>query len=257
MKLDCVLVACNDNPKYLDFWPLVKQAWWLIAKLPCILVYVGEALPEALANDMAVRHFKPIHGWPTATQAQCIRLLYPALLKCEGAVMLSDMDMIPMQRNFFVNGFNQFEDTQIVSLRGIDEHDKQVYICYVGATPKVWSAIFHIETEEDIRSTMTKWSSIESDGEHGGIGWCTDQVILYMAFKAIQGMNPALVGLIPWTQEFNRLDRGDPKSWMDWNDTVSADIAKTEYIDFHMPPYNPFYPRLIQILNHRLQNYLE
>ena len=257
MKLDCVLVACNDNPKYLDFWPLVKQAWWLIAKLPCILVYVGETLPEVLANDIAVKHFKPIPGWPTATQAQCIRLLYPALLRCEGAVMLSDMDMIPMQRNFFVNGFAKFEPTQFVSLRGIDEHDMQVYMCYVGAVPKVWSSTFNIHNEDDIRSIMTKWSAIESDGQHGGTGWCTDQVILYMTVKALQAVNPALVGLIPWEQDFNRLDRADRKSWMDWNEEVMNDIAKTDYIDFHMPPWNPFYPRLMQILNHRLQNYLE
>ena len=257
MKLECVLVACNDNPKYLDFWPLVKEAWWLIAKLPCVLVYIGETLPEALAKDKAVKHFKPIPGWPTATQAQCIRLLYPALLKCEGAVMLSDMDMIPMQRNFFMNGFKQFEDTQFVSLRGIDEHDKQVYMCYVGATPKVWSSTFHIHNEDDIRSTLMKWSSSQSDGKRGGLGWCTDQIMLYTTIKALQAVNPALVGLIPWTREFNRLDRGDPEGWLEWNDKVMEDIAKTDYIDFHMPPWNPFYPRLMQILHHRSKNYLE
>jgi hypothetical protein len=257
MKLDCVLVACNNNPKYLDFWPLVKEAWWRIASLPCILVYVGENLPEALANDKAVKHFKPILGWPTATQAQCIRLLYPALLKCEGAVMLSDMDMIPMQRNFFVNGFKQFEPTQFVSLRGIDEHDKQIYMCYVGATPKVWSSTFNIENEEDIRSTLTSWSSSQSDGQRGGVGWCTDQIMLYTTVKALQAVNPALVGLIPWTREIKRLDRGEPKGWLEWNDVVMEDIAKTDYVDFHMPPWDLFYPRLMEIMYYRSRNYLE
>ena len=105
MKVSCVLVACNDNPKYLQFWPIVKKAWWDLVGLPCIMVYVGSTLPEELKNDPAVLHWKPSPSWPTATQAQVIRLLYPALLKCDGAVLLSDMDMIPMQRDFFIKGF--------------------------------------------------------------------------------------------------------------------------------------------------------
>jgi hypothetical protein len=43
------------------------------------MVYVGSDLPEELKNDPAVLHWKPSPCWPTATQAQVIRLLYPGL----------------------------------------------------------------------------------------------------------------------------------------------------------------------------------
>jgi hypothetical protein len=251
MRLDCVLVACNDNPHYLSFWPLVKKAWWDIAELPCVLVYVGETLPPELASDPAVKHFKPIPGWPTATQAQCIRLLYPALLKCEGAVMVSDMDMIPMQKDWFVDRFAMFQPTQFVSLRGIDEGEKQIYMCYVGAIPTVWGDLFQIGSEADIRQQLADWSiQYTANGRHGGTGWCTDQLELYRRVKALPKER---IGLIPWTPTISRLDRGRPYDWLHWDEETQKRIRKEPYVDFHMPPMEPFGPRIEEILELRTQ----
>lgn len=254
MKLSAVLVACNENTKYLDFWPVVKKAWWELCGLPCIMVYVGKELPEHLKGDPAVKLFQPISSWPTATQAQVIRLLYPALLKCEGAVMLSDMDMIPMQKEFFFQGFEKFQPNQFVSLRGIDEPGKQIYICYVGATPKVWSDIFNIHNEEDIRKQMIQWSQIsQSDGQHGGLGWCTDQMILYQKVKSF---SEDRVGLIPWTYEADRedrLDRGRPYEWLQWNFVLEEKLKNRFYVDFHMPPYSVFKEIIDKVLDYLLK----
>ena len=241
MKLSAVLVACNENTKYLDFWPIVRESWWRIANLPCIMVYVGEELPEHLQNDPAVKHFKPIPGWPTATQAQCIRLLYPALFYGDGAIMLSDMDMIPMQSKFFKEGFHSFNNTQFVSLRGIDEQEQQIYMCYVGATPKVWGDMFGISSESDIRTRLTEWSQkYPADGQHGGQGWCSDQIELYSKVKLWQNMWPEKVGLIPWTPEISRLDRGMPHEWLNWSLELEEAIKNDGYVDFHMPPFQQF-----------------
>ncbi len=256
MKLDCVLVACNDNPKYLDFWPIVRQAWWDLAGLPCIMVYVADDLPEHLAQDPAVRHFKPIPGWPTATQAQCIRLLYPSLMKCDGAVMLSDMDMIPMQRDWFVKGFEPFGPEQFVSLRGIDESCKQIYMCYVGATPKMWGELFSVSDEDDVRKHLEDWSkAYPADGIRGGDGWCTDQTILYMRVKQIQEILPDRIGLIPWTQEFQRLDRANFQDWLQLTEDAVQRVLTAPYIDFHMPPTQPFLQRILEIFSLRLSNF--
>jgi len=241
MNVSCVLVACNESTRYLDFWPIVKTAWWGIVKLPCIMVYVGDTLPESLQNDPAVRFFKAIPNWPTATQAQCIRLLYPALLKTSGAVMISDMDILPLQADCFIHGFEQFTSNQFVSLRGIDEQEKQVYMCYVGATPSTWSDLFNIQTEEDIRNKLLEWSTIyPSDGNHGGKGWCTDQIELYKRVKEWQVINPERVGLIAWSKEIPRLDRGRPQEWIECSNSLISKLVSKYYVDFHMPPYTMF-----------------
>jgi hypothetical protein len=249
MKLSCALVACNDNPHYLQFWPIVKKAWWDIVGIPCIMIYVAETIPNSLKTDSAVIHFQPIQGWPTATQAQVIRLLYPALLKGSGAIVLSDMDILPMQRNFFHKGFEPFEENQIVSLRGIDEQEKQIYMCYVGATPQTWQDLFGIHTPNDIRARLEEWSrQTPADGQHGGQGWCTDQEILYQVVKGWQNTQPARVGLLPWTPTISRLDRGNPYEWIEPTKELDRCIEDAFYIDFHMPPYEPFRPRIDAIV---------
>jgi hypothetical protein len=249
MKLSCALVACNDNPHYLAFWPAVKKAWWDVVKIPCIMVYVAETIPKELEEDSAVIHFKPIEGWPTATQAQVIRLLYPALLKADGAIVLSDMDMIPMQHDFFHNGFAQFHTNQFVSLRGIDEQERQIYMCYVGATPQTWSELFGIETVKDVRTTLENWAHRNpADGNHGGTGWCTDQQILYVAIKGWEQECPNRIGLLPWTQTIPRLDRGNPNEWLQYSQALGENIQTFTYIDFHMPPYYQFKQQIDGIL---------
>jgi len=218
------------------------------------MVYVGDTLPEELKTDRAVIHWKPSPSWPTATQAQVIRLLYPALLKCDGAVLLSDMDMIPMQRDFFVKGFEQFQPNQFVSLRGIDEREQQIYMCYVGATPQTWSELFQIQTKEEITRTMEVWATESpADGSHGGLGWCTDQLKLYQHVKGWQQTAPTRVGLIPWTQSIPRLDRGDPYEWISWNSVLEAKLQVKEYVDFHMPPYNEFKEQIDDVLEYSLK----
>jgi len=98
MRLSCALVACNDNPKYLDFWPVVKQAWWDVVGIPCIMIYVADTIPETLKTDPAVRHFKPIEGLSTLIQAQEISYLYPCLLKGDGNIIVTDIYTQPVEK---------------------------------------------------------------------------------------------------------------------------------------------------------------
>ena len=105
------------------------------------------------------------------------------------------------------------------------------------------------ETLEDHADTLVmfpRWQHYVADGTIRGIDLGPTLIIL--ANTPLDHMREEL-GL--------SFVNGDPKSWMDWNEEVMNDIAKTDYIDFHMPPWNPFYPRLMQILRYRLNNYLE
>lgn len=257
MKLSCALVACNDNPKYLDFWPLVRQAWWDIVGIPAVMIYIGESKPEAYKDDPSVICFPPIEGWSTITQAQVIRLLYPALLQCDGAVILSDMDMIPLQREFFVEGVAKFTSNQFISLRGMDEQEKQIYICYCAATPKTWSDLFQVKTIEDIRSRMAEWQQQMSLQvyKHGEPGWCFDQLKLYEHAIGWLLQSPERVGMLPWTSSFARLDRASPQDWYQVNPFLATRIQSKEFIDFHMPPVEFFSSILADVFHLAKQVY--
>ena len=234
MKLDCVLVACNENPKYLNFWPIVKEAWNTIVNVPVKMIYVGHTFPEDLQKDSDVIFFQAIDSWPTATQAQCIRNLYGALLPYTGAVMLSDMDMIPMQSDFFHKGLAAAPDT-FCSLRGIDEHYRIIYMCYAAASPAVWRDLFQIHSLEDIRRTLTEWSKQHfSDGKHAGEGWGTDQEKLYAAVKSYMKEHP--VHLLPCCP-IPRVDRIDNSIYR-YSPDMQRSVKARSYVDFHMPAWD-------------------
>jgi hypothetical protein len=250
MKLSCALVACNENTHYLDFWPVVRTAWWNIVGIPCIMVYVGEELPECLIGDPAVVHFQPIANWPTATQAQCIRLLYPSLLECDGAIILSDMDIVPLQKQWFIDELARFDESKFVSLRGIDEPNEQVYMCYVAAQSKTWADLFNIHSVEDIRERLMEWSvKYFSNGTVGGYGWCTDQIVLYKKVKEWETQYPERVGLLDFKQEISRIDRSKRNDWNNIDESMKMRIKNGDFIDFHMPSIQIYSNHIINIVN--------
>jgi hypothetical protein len=255
MKVSCALVACNENTHYLSFWPFVQTAWLKIVGIPCIMIYVGETLPNSLKEDPSVIHFLPIDGWPTATQAQCIRLLYPALLKYDGAIILSDMDIIPLQKEWFVSQVEYFDDSMFVSLRGIDEEIKQIYICYVAAHAQTWSEMFSITSVDDIRKTLQEWSiKYPADGVHGSLGWCTDQIQLYTTVETWYSENPDRIGLIPWSPTISRLDRDIQLDWYTYTPELKEKLENEFYVDFHLPSIDENRSQIVRILEQCLEN---
>jgi hypothetical protein len=149
--------------------------------------------------------------------------------------MLSDMDMIPLQRDFFVKGFEQFSPMQFVSLRGIDENEKQIYMCYVGARPTVWSEMFGIKTVDDVRARLIEYSEqYQSNGKHGSVGWCSDQILLY---NVVKETTPDKIGLVSWTPEIPRLDRIGQNHYIQHKAEIDGALQNGIVVDYHMPPY--------------------
>ena len=103
MKLDTVLTAVNDNPLYIGFVPYFIRMWKLLyPDVNVKIVLVAEYIPENLKeyNDNLIL-FKPIEGISTAFTSQYIRLLYPNLLGCTNGVLITDMDIVPMNRTYY------------------------------------------------------------------------------------------------------------------------------------------------------------
>ena len=75
MRLDTVILASNDNPDYLDFWPIVSEAWELMGIEP-ILIYTGEQKKNLKGNVINFESKK----LNSAFVAQNIRILYTSIL---------------------------------------------------------------------------------------------------------------------------------------------------------------------------------
>jgi hypothetical protein len=184
MKLGAVVTAVNDNPVYWRFIPLFIKRWkTLFPEIGVHIIFIGSTLPEALQPWSAnIKLYEPPKGLNTAYVAQIIRLAWPALIKTNELVMITDMDMIPMSRHYYEAAARWIAPCEIASLRP-PVNEKEYAMCYIAGTPAVWSQVFGIKGEADVAEFLLQHYNNDYDGRHGGQAWTTDQEVLYKALK--------------------------------------------------------------------------
>ena len=248
MKLTRAVVACDLNKHYLDFWPIVHEAWKNIIGIPCTLVLIADEIPEEIAYKEDIVLFKPIEGVHTAFIAQCIRLLYPCLLGQEEGVILSDMDMIPVYKPFFTDIIADVPSDSFYSYHDIYHEGKQIFMCYVAASPSTWKTIFTVETIEDIYALLNLWYTwVKYEGKHGGEGWFADQQILY-DYIVNQWETPEKLVAKKDSSVFERLDRSNTR-WQNLDFELMMRIKHGYYKDFHLPPFEANKQGIMNIYN--------
>ena len=179
MKLTTVLSAVNNNPAYYKFIP--KQIlFWNKFAIRFVVVFVGETIPGELMPYRAnIFHWNKNLNLNTAFVGQNMRLYYPALLQLpdDEMVMITDMDMLPMNNIYFTRGLEFYTKKDFVYYRHVEGN--QIYIMYNAAHPTTWSTIFEIHSEADIERRIYDTYKAKYNGIPGSAEWFTDQEILY------------------------------------------------------------------------------
>lgn len=243
MHLGCCLVASDLNDEYINFYPIVHRTWLKLLGIRAKLVLIADEIPHSLkhlSDDIFL--FPPLPHIHSAFQAQCIRLLYPALLEREangGAVLISDIDMIPMNQSYYAGSIAQLPDDSFVAYRGnVLMSAREIPICYNAARPATWSALFGtISSIEDVRRRLSDWFSAFSayDGKHGGAEWNADQRILHDAVMAWQTQkNGRVVLLDDDATGYRRLDRAEISHIGGLTTEHMARVRAGAYSDCHM-----------------------
>jgi hypothetical protein len=145
-----------------------------------VLVATADDVPKELRDDPAIVRFDPLPGVHSAFQAQCIRLLYPALVETDRAVIIADMDLYPLRASYFHDPVQMLDERFFVVYRD-DRLDRlEIDIMFNAALPATWSEIFGVATLDDVRAELARWADgLEYDGRRGWPGWYTDQRRLY------------------------------------------------------------------------------
>lgn len=166
----------------------MAEAWQAIAGLEPVLVLVAREAdaPPSVRSDERVRIFEPLAGIHTALQAQCIRLLYPALIDTGGgAVVISDVDMVPLNRRYFHGLAGRIDARHFLAFRDVLMDGMEIPMCYNAALPATWGDVFGVHGIDDVRGRLREWcSGVEYDGVRGRAGWDTDQQILHRILVA-------------------------------------------------------------------------
>jgi len=232
MHLSAALVASNSNPDYLGFWPLVQEAWSRVVGIQAHLVLVlgpQEAWPVGFGSyrhDPHVHEYRAPPGLDTAFVAQNIRLLFPALLSYRGAVIISDLDLIPADHGYFHRAVQGRPSTEFVVYRSdVLLANREIPMCYNAATPATWSALFGVSDYGDLGRLLTRRYA-----EVGNL-WTSDQRWLWDA------LHVAGVPVYRWRDEdlgHHRLCRSqDPDTSLRVGHT-SLRLGAGVYTDYHM-----------------------
>ena len=234
MKLDCVLTAVNENPLYLDFVPIFLKTWnKLYPDVDVKIILIAKTLPEKflLFKDNIIL-FEQIEGVLTSFTSQFIRLLYPCILNYYNGVMITDIDILPMNSNYYTNNIKKYDNNKFIYYRGnVCFEYKQIAMCYNVATPEIWKSIFKINSINDIIDYIKDITNknIIKEG-YGNDLWCTDQIILYdMVIKWNKKFNN-FICLNENNTGFNRLNRN---TFSDINNIMKKNISEGIYSDYH------------------------
>lgn len=233
MKIGTIVTATDTNPVYIDFIPGFIKAWSiLVPEADIVIVLIADSLPQSLhpySDHIVV--YPPIAGIHTAFQAQCIRLLYPREITRDEGVLITDMDMFPMSRCYYVDSVQNIPNDHFVVYRDVCLPD-DIPMCYNVAHPSTWTNMFGSEPTDTL---LHRWySGSDYDGEHGGKGWGTDQSVLLHSFNNWDG--PKTI-LNDETTQFQRLDRSCMWQFQD-KDNLRKKIQTGVYADYHcLRPY--------------------
>lgn len=247
LRVSLALTASDLTPGYLDFWPLARRAWCDLIGVDALLVVVAaraEAPAELLA-DPSVTFFEPIEGLHSAFQAQCIRLLYPALLSDQRGVITTDVDMLPLNPDYFHRPPARVLSADFVAYRDVLLPFGQVPICYNAAAPATWSELFDVRSLDDIRTRLASWGhGVAYAGTRGGAGWDTDQETLHEKLLAWGAETRRVWILQDRATGFRRLERAELRKPGRLDAIQARHLRRNRYTDYHALPQSAAYEAL-------------
>lgn len=232
LPLDRAIISTDANPNYIQFWPVVAKAWEKVIGIRPTLALIADdnvIIEESLGD---VIRFRPDPDIPTAFFAQCVRLFMPCLFPNDVCIT-SDIDMIPLNKEYFFDSIKNVPDDYFVAYRKFS-------ICYNAAFGKVFAEIFNVHSIEDIYERIREWYALK-------IGWWTDERMLRLT-------------VTDWNKKTSRcakLEHGvsgriDRSNWRHSGDK----ILKRQYIDAHCPrPYSRHKASIDRIINLALESY--
>lgn len=219
-----VVSATDLHPRYLDCVPTFIEAWRIAASdlgvevRPRIFI-IAAHLPSQLSAYERYCEVVPPGTTPTGFLAQVVRIFAGAISDAE-SVMTTDIDMLPLDQRVTRLAMRRLGTSshRIVIIRDVLPAG-QYPMCYTLASPGAWKVIAdHLARPGPIGSRVAELfesRKIAYSGEHGGVGWFTDQECLY---ESIQESSDSIevVRLTDRQTGHRRLDRGRHRSPRHW-----------------------------------------
>jgi hypothetical protein len=229
MILQKVILSSNDNPEYIDFWPGVAKAWREIIGIEPVLFFIGDqSKVESLSKHGQVIRVNPLSSWDIVNQSQSIRLWAGTKFPNDNLI-ISDLDMLPINKDYFVNNALNSPDDSLISYTsdvlkyGFYLRVPQLPMCYLAAKGSTFNQILEIDEN-------TSWESFAKSMQSRNLGYGTDQRFFYEKFLKWPQKNERYIGLERgWIGGKIAVNRLDKVAW------AENEAEYPNFYDCHLP----------------------
>lgn len=229
-KIDFVIISSDDTPLYKDFYPIVAEQWY---KLGFQTYYINITDKQNIVGNKwgIVHSFKAIDGFSTGFQSQIIRLFAARFIN--GNILTSDIDMLPLNKDYFNQPVNELTNDNIILYSGQPYGTVPYYpMCYVLSNTKTLEKCLGIEN--DTFETYCK----KLHSKYGG-AWNTDEHFMYDQFQ--NHLDKLIIK--PVRDRRTRIDRSK------WEYDINL-LKQNYYIDSHLVrPYSQYSQQIDKLIN--------
>lgn len=233
--IDFVILSSNENPLYLDFWPIISKIWKQKFNITPVLGLICDEDSDFIKTDYGiVKKFKKIENIDCGLQSQIIRLYLPKFL--DGYCLISDIDMAPLSVDYFSTNSQKINENNIIIYSSDNPECIQnaMYpMCYILAHTNTYKKIF------DLNLNWNEFCFLLLSLKQG---WYTDQKYLYKKINDFKNNGNEVISLARgWNWIANR--RVDRARW----EYDPDKIKQGYYIDSHL--LRPYSKHKIEIDN--------
>jgi hypothetical protein len=114
---DLVVLSCDSNPKFIEFWPLVSRAWYKLFGVQSLLTVIGQSElfhMEQLREHGEVIQLDPVPGIPLPNQAKMARYWMAAHLN--EVALINDLDLLPLVSSYVYQFLKQRPPDHLLTL---------------------------------------------------------------------------------------------------------------------------------------------
>jgi hypothetical protein len=115
MKIDKVIMSCDDNETYLNLWPYVSKVCKLTLGITPVLFHITDEYSDFIPDKYGiVKKIKKHPELPTAFQSQIYRMYGTKFFYNENC-LISDIDMLTFNKEYFVKQVEGYSDDCLIT----------------------------------------------------------------------------------------------------------------------------------------------
>ena len=158
MKIDKIIMSCDDNEKYLKLWPYVSKVCKLTLGITPVLFHITDEYSDFKHDEYGVvKKIKKSPDFTSSFQSQLYRI-YGTRFFYDETCLISDIDMFIFDKEYFIKQVEEYDDDCFINYIS-DAYDLErpdcwdlwglhrIAMCYLLGTGKTFEKLLNLNCD--------------------------------------------------------------------------------------------------------------